>query len=128
MGAGRGGDGDRVDVVAGEQIVEVVDKDRLDSLRGCLPPCRIVVPHGDQLGVRVLAYPRGVLGCMHMPESKDRYRDRIGHGKSFLERSSGCGTVGGCSTVAVRHSVPDDPANPSAPRADIVQLQQGRMQ
>ena len=51
MGAGRSRDGDRVDVVAGEQIVEIVDKGRLDSLRGCLPPCRIVVPHGDQLGL-----------------------------------------------------------------------------
>ena len=47
MGGGRSGDGDRVDVVAGEQIIEIVDKDRLDSLRGCLPPRRIVVPDGD---------------------------------------------------------------------------------
>ena len=47
MGAGGSGDGDRVDVVAGEQIVEVIDKDRLDSLRRCLPPCRIVVPDCD---------------------------------------------------------------------------------
>ena len=84
MGAGRSRDGDRVDVVAGKQIVEIFDKGRLDSLRGCPAPCRIVVPHGYQLGLRILAHVRGVLGCMHMPESKDRYRDRVGHGKSFL--------------------------------------------
>jgi hypothetical protein len=76
----------------------------------------------------VLAYLRGVLGCMHMPESKDRYPDRIGHGSPSSSVRAGAGTVGGRSTVAVRPSVPDYPANPSAPRGDIVQLQQGRMQ
>ena len=80
MRAGGCGDGDRVDVVAREQIVEVVDKDRIDSVGRCPPASRIVVPDGDQLGVRVLVYLRGVFGCMHVPESQYRNRDRIGHG------------------------------------------------
>jgi hypothetical protein len=33
----------------------------------------------------VLAYPAGVLGCMDVPESKDRHPDRIGHLESLLE-------------------------------------------
>ena len=40
-------------------------------------PSRIVVPGGDKLGVWMLADQRGVLGCMHVPESENRYLDRI---------------------------------------------------
>ena len=56
MRAGGGGDGHGVDVVAREQLVEVIDEGRLDDLGCCSSPVRIVVPDGDELGVRVLAY------------------------------------------------------------------------
>ena len=89
MRAGRCGDGHRVDVVAREQIVEVTDKDRIDGVGRCPAASRIVVPDGDKLGIRVLVYLRRVLGCMYVPESQDRNVDRVGHGQSFLEGSSG---------------------------------------
>jgi hypothetical protein len=87
MRAGGCGDGHRVDVVAREQIVEVTDKDRIDGVGRFPPASRIVVPNCDKLGVRVLVYLRGVLGCMYVPESQNRNRDRIGHGKSFPRES-----------------------------------------
>jgi hypothetical protein len=89
MRGGGSGNGHRVDVVACQQIVEVAQKDCLEGVRRCPPAGRIVVPDGDQLGGRVLAYPLGLLGCMHVPESEDRYRDRIGH----REFSSSVGRV-----------------------------------
>src|SRR5207342_1145252 len=76
MGAGRGRDGDRVDVV-GEQLVEVVNEGRPDGLCRGSTASRIVVPSGDELGFWMLADQPGVLGCMHVPESENRYLDRI---------------------------------------------------
>jgi hypothetical protein len=72
MRAGGCGHGHRVDVGAAEQIVEVTDKDRIDGVGRCPPANRVVVPDCDKLGVRVLVYLRGVLGCMYVPESQDR--------------------------------------------------------
>jgi hypothetical protein len=85
MCAGGSGDGYRVDVVAPEQTVEVVDESHSDSVGCCLSPGTIIVPDGDQLGVRVLLDPPGVLGCMHVPESENRHRDGFRHVESFLE-------------------------------------------
>jgi hypothetical protein len=78
--ARRSGNGHRVDVVAFEQIVEIADKNGLNRVGRRPAASRIVVPDCDKLGVRVLVYLRGVLGCMYVPESQDRNRDRIGHG------------------------------------------------
>ena len=89
VGAGSGGNCDSVDVLADKQIVKVVDLRRARGIGACLTTAGIVVPDGDKLSVRVLVYPRGVLGCMHMPVSENRYRDRLGHEQSFPERRTG---------------------------------------
>ena len=108
MGAGGGGDGDRVDVVAGEQIVEVVDKDRLDSVAAARP----------RAGSSSQTATSSVSGCWRTCAAysaactcqNPRTATVIGSGtESFLERSSACGTVSGCSTVSVRHSGPGRP-------------------
>jgi hypothetical protein len=66
-------------------MVEVVAEGSIEVLGGRLASGQIIIPDGDQLGIRVLAYPGGIFGCMHMPESEDRYLDRVGHSRSLLE-------------------------------------------
>ena len=69
--------GDRVDVVAGEQVVEIRNEARPDRVGAGSSPGGIVVPGRDELGVRMLLSPCRVLRCMHVPESENRYLDRI---------------------------------------------------
>ena len=72
-----------------------LDKNRINRVGRSPPASRIVVPDCDKFGVRVLVYLRGVLGCMYVPESQDRNRDRIGHGSpsSRAERFPHCQSV-----------------------------------
>jgi hypothetical protein len=85
MFRGGGGDRDCIEIVAGKQCVKIMDKRHSGGVGSCLPSSEIVVPDSDQFGVRVLAYARGVLGCMDVPESENRNSDRIGHLESLLE-------------------------------------------
>ena len=82
-----GGDGDRIQIVAGKHSVKVMDEGHPGSVGSCLPSSGIVVPNSDQFGVRVLAHARRVLGCMHVPKSENCDSDRIGHLRSLLEVS-----------------------------------------
>ena len=77
---GGGGDGDGIQVVARQQLLEIV-RVRHAELRGQLASAlSIVVPHRDQLGFRMLSGPAGIVPGVHMPAADDRYRDHLPEG------------------------------------------------
>jgi hypothetical protein len=71
------------DVVASQQLVKIIDESCTEGIRGWATARRVVIPDSDKVGVKVLLDPRGVLGCMHVPESKNRNLYRIRHKQSF---------------------------------------------
>jgi hypothetical protein len=98
----RGGrDRDRVDVVAAKYLIKIIKENGPESLSGSLSSISIVIPDRHKISVWMLAGPRGVLGCMHVPESKCRYLDRIGHRQSFLVLEQVPSLAPRASTVAV---------------------------
>jgi hypothetical protein len=95
------GDCDGIDVVAGQQLVKIIEEFRLGGFGGCSSAGGIVIPDGDEISVWVLACSRGVLGGMYVPESENGYLDRIGHERSFPRALTGGLTGTRASTVAV---------------------------
>jgi hypothetical protein len=71
------------DIVASQQLVKIIDESCTQSIRCWATARRVVIPDSNKVGVRVLLDPRGVLGSMHVPESKNRNLDRIRHKQSF---------------------------------------------
>jgi hypothetical protein len=51
MVARRGSDGNRVDVVAGEQLFKIINEGGLVAIGSCFATGRIVIPDSDELGV-----------------------------------------------------------------------------